>query len=346
MNFLNLYDLCAGISPVEIAFCATFAFVFLAVGFGLILCRIYKNRKAKNPEITATANKENTLDTSKVEEIKKELINTALNSISLEFEESGEYKKGATRFGGTPDVPKDFVWPYFETDTANDNEVKPRPLAFLAQFDLSEISKLDTDELLPHSGTLAFFYEVASMRGGYERSDEGCARVYWFQQWEDLSKAEFPEDLPPEHRFPILGISAKSDKTYIDGEDYYLGRNDYRQTIEAFRTARKQLGTDYHRSCLLGYADVIQGNMTSDCELIARGYNSDEVWNDVNFPADKLEKIEEGAKEWTLLFQLSSIDNKDFELKFGKCGKIYFYIRKEDLRLKHFDRVWLIQQNL
>ena len=29
---------------------------------------------------------------------------------------------------------------------------------------------------------------------------------------------------------------------------------------------------------------------------------------------------------------------------FGDCGRIYFYIRREDLVQRRFDRVWLIQQ--
>ncbi len=29
---------------------------------------------------------------------------------------------------------------------------------------------------------------------------------------------------------------------------------------------------------------------------------------------------------------------------FGNYGRIYFYIRKDDLRAKRFDRIWLILQ--
>ena len=40
----------------------------------------------------------------------------------------------------------------------------------------------------------------------------------------------------------------------------------------------------------------------------------------------------------------STVENGDFELMFGDCGRIYFYIRREDLAQRRFDRVWLIQQ--
>jgi len=41
---------------------------------------------------------------------------------------------------------------------------------------------------------------------------------------------------------------------------------------------------------------------------------------------------------------LDTVRARDFELMFGDCGSIYFYIRKEDLAARRFDRVWLIQQ--
>ena len=47
---------------------------------------------------------------------------------------------------------------------------------------------------------------------------------------------------------------------------------------------------------------------------------------------------------WQLLFQLDTVESGGFELMFGDCGRIYFYIRNEDLAARRFDRVWLIQQ--
>lgn len=75
---------------------------------------------------------------------------------------------GGTRFGGQPDVPADFVWPTFTTDTYEDDEVKARPLTFLAQFDCAELAALDKDDLLPETGVLSFFYEMGSQRWGFD----------------------------------------------------------------------------------------------------------------------------------------------------------------------------------
>ena len=54
--------------------------------------------------------------------------------------------------------------------------------------------------------------------------------------------------------------------------------------------------------------------------------------------------IEAYADDWTLLFQLDTVEQEGFSLMFGDGGRIYFYIRKEDLRAKRFDRIWLVLQ--
>lgn len=290
--------------------------------------------------------KTKTVNSAVVEEIAERLKKLCLNSVTLDIRGEASHVSGATRFGGKPDVPAGFVWPYFETDTFDDKHIKSRPLAFIAQFNLSEISVYDAEGLLPRSGTLAFFYELGSQRWGFDPKDGGCARVYWFHEWEDLSPAEFPEDLREDFRLPALNITAKVEKSYPGNEDYYLNRTDYRQTIYDFTAAEERLGIKYPENCskLLGWADVIQGNMTSECELTARGYTSDEVWNGGKFPKEELAKIEENANEWTLLFQLDTVEHEGFELMFGDGGRIYFYIRKDDLKAKRFDRVWLILQ--
>jgi len=45
-----------------------------------------------------------------------------------------------------------------------------------------------------------------------------------------------------------------------------------------------------------------------------------------------------------LLFQMASIQEDDYELMFGDLGNLYFYIRKQDLKERNFDKVWLVLQ--
>jgi uncharacterized protein YwqG len=61
---------------------------------------------------------------------------------------------------------------------------------------------------------------------------------------------------------------------------------------------------------MLGCADLIQGNIVED------------------------------ADDNVLLLQLNSIESVDAdELMFGDCGAIYFYISRQDLKNKRFDRI-------
>lgn len=97
---------------------------------------------------------------------------------------------------------------------------------------------------------------------------------------------------------------------------------------------------DYHQ--LLGYPAIIQNAMTIDCELLRQGFNVGRGWSD--FPVDVKQKAQHnGPKNWLLLFELDGVtdDQSDFELMFGDCGMIYFYIRKDELAAGNFDGVWL-----
>ena len=91
--------------------------------------------------------------------IKEKLESLGRNSIQLKIARKETYKLGATRFGGKPDVPPDFVWPTYEGESY-DHVVKDRPLTFLAQFNCAELAQFDKEHLLPDHGLLSFFYET------------------------------------------------------------------------------------------------------------------------------------------------------------------------------------------
>lgn len=257
----------------------------------------------------------------------------------------GKLAVGASKFGGRPDVPADFIWPVFETDTREDDQVKERPLAFLAQFDCAQLAPLDPEGLLPKEGVLSFFYELESQRWGYDPKDAGCARVFWFEG--PLAPAEFPAELEEDFRLPEMAAQLSGATDAPDFQDacpaleYPWTANDYR----IFDQARRELGMDYpaNRSQLLGWPDIIQNNMTLQCELISRGYYLGGSWEKI--PLEERSALRTpSVRDWQLLFQLDTVENGDFELMFGDCGRIYLYIRREDLAQRRFDRVWLIQQ--
>ncbi len=278
------------------------------------------------------------------------------NAIRLSF--GAEDGIPAGRFGGCPDVPADFVWPTFETDTFYDKEVKPRPLSFIAQFDCAALAPMDTEDLLPHKGVLSFFYELGSQTWGYSPKDAGSARVYYFADASALSPAACPADLDEDYRLPAVGFYAHSEAQYPDFSDFSLAypkithpalwmevRGGFDQFSEEFDRAIETLSgkdTKLHHQ-LLGWPVIIQNNMTFECELVSRGYYMGNTLKDI--PKEAVASAEQNSlSEWILLFELDSDKFGDYCLDFGDCGSIYFYIRREDLHARRFERAWLISQ--
>lgn len=277
-------------------------------------------------------------------ELEQMLNALARNAVRLEI---GTGEGPATgRFGGAPEVPEDFAWPWFVTDTYDDDEVKPRPLAFLAQFDCAALAELDGDGLLPHEGMLSFFYELGSQRWGYAPRDAGCARAYWFPEKAALRPAGFPEELEEEFRLPALPIRGRMERCFPGCDDAAVAAGKEEGGLKNFYAAysavagKPETGGSIHR--LLGWPDIIQSSMTAECELVSRGYD---LGGGQSIPEDALREAERTSLEnWLLLFQLDSIQRGKFSLDFGDYGRIYFYIRKEDLEARRFDRVWLVLQ--
>ena len=277
--------------------------------------------------------------------MKEKLELLGKNSIVLKIAKKEKYKLGATRFGGKPDVPPDFVWPTYEGESY-DHVVKDRPLTFLAQFNCEELAQFDKEHLLPDHGLLSFFYETDTQCWGYDPKDQGCARVYWFEDMSALSAADFPADMGEDFKFPMVKIQIAQKTSYPSWTDFsevFPDEKDY----DAFDLVWNELTdeTPENRSQLLGWPDVIQNSMFDECDLASPGnYQGDgNGWNKI--PKDIRQQAEETARDrWMLLFQLDTVEQGDFELMFGDCGHIYFYITKEDLAARRFDRIWLILQ--
>ena len=84
------------------------------------------------------------------------------------------------------------------------------------------------------------------------------------------------------------------------------------------------------------------GSTPVECELVSRGYN---LGGGQKIPKEQIREAEETSLEnWRLLLQLDTIQQGRFSLDFGDCGRVYFYIRTEDLAARRFDRVWLVLQ--
>jgi uncharacterized protein YwqG len=109
-------------------------------------------------------------------------------AIGLQFQSCSDPLEGQSKWWGAPDLPLDMDYP-----CASDGE----PLLFVCQIRLEDIAQYDTENLLPHTGMLYFFADMAeyveSLDGfsgdehnGLGEWSEGCYRVLYSPTCENL----------------------------------------------------------------------------------------------------------------------------------------------------------------
>ena len=103
------------------------------------------------------------------EEIKSYAKNAV--EISLKASDDQQIPIGASKFGGSPDLPRSEPWPV--------NEQTGKPLHFVAQINFSEVSEFDTQSELPSRGMLYLFYDCAGMPWGYDPKDGAFKKVIY-----------------------------------------------------------------------------------------------------------------------------------------------------------------------
>jgi len=249
-----------------------------------------------------------------------------------------------SKFGGSPAVPADFEWPRFEAENY-DGETANRPLSFLCQINLDEIRAFDKENLLPDTGLLLFFYEQESMRWGFDPDDEGCSRVYYFADTSKLAEAELPVDLKEEYRVREYELSFATGDSYPSFEELRI-HSDVDCDWDSYDEELENMGCEIEceRHKLLGYADLIQGEMLTECERTTRGLYCGDAESYQKTSEEMNADIHRAAADWILLFQMASIQDDDYELMFGDLGNLYFCIRKQDLMERNFHKVWLVVQ--
>lgn len=278
-------------------------------------------------------------------EIRAKIDELARNEIRISYgKPENPLSVTASRIGGRPAVPADFVWPEY-TGEGYDDVTKSRPLSFLAQINLADIAEYDTEGLLPKTGILSFFYEYISSCWGFDPADKGCSRVYYFPEIDVLTLAETPEEMDeeaviPEHEVKFEQQISVPDPSCISHDIDY---DEYWECSAEMGYEPDEWG-DVTK--LLGYPDVIQNPMENECERVTRGYRCGSPEDYAKIPESEKADILEKAKDWTLLFQMGTIETDDghYEMMFGDCGHIYFWIKKSDLQSLNFDNVWLILQ--
>ena len=276
-----------------------------------------------------------------------------------------ELPLGASRMGGCPDMPPDFSWPHFED----------YPLDFLCQLDLEEVARAECVAGLPKTGWLLFFYHDEEQPWGFDPKDAGKFHVLYFDCPRDsLTRKETPPRPSPK---PVpQGLGGLLGRLFSKGErqEANAADPDYPDAFESCRleflcrwtppdpldeiqgiTVDDNLFDDYaefvadlegdpplndlnHR--ILGYPSVVQNPMELECQLVTNGIY---CGSSKGYNSAKARSLEGGARDWILLLQIDSDDDGPGWM-WGDMGRLYYWIRREDLAAKNFDRAWVILQ--
>ncbi len=244
---------------------------------------------------------------------------------------------GLSKFGGSPDVPEGFKWPYW----------KGRPLSFLVQIDLAiiqekikdfKIKKIETISFPKTEGFLYFFFNYHQEVWGENSEDKGCGRVIF----EKVNKSELKRTPNPsvyksytykpnalafynDISLPIGGLHVESgaikDLVLSQREEdaYYHFIRDY-----------LQWDTRWDANWLFGYPVGIYNNeyhLPYLCESCFS--NSDDI---------------KETEKWTLLMQLGEKLGERRKLDWGNGGYLQYWIR--DLEEGDFEKTWAIIESI
>jgi uncharacterized protein YwqG len=247
---------------------------------------------------------------------------------------------GASKLGGCPDLPPNFIWP----------EWKGTGLTFLAQFRLSDLIAYDVEQLLPSASILYFFCEVEAQPWSLEPTDRDAWQVAFYDGESSTlqrTASPFPVDptrSPAPHRLDYTTILTLPDYTLVE---HFTGvrlskdeLNHYSDFVIAHSRWEHQM---------LGHAVEVQWPVQVWCEVGLAGRWFSEIQQPDRHLTPEGERLEAKAvQDWRLLLQLQAIDTTaidaqgyPWEVDWGLGGMLYFCIRKDDLAQRRFSDTWL-----
>ncbi|MBU0678778.1 MAG: DUF1963 domain-containing protein, partial [Verrucomicrobia bacterium] len=260
-------------------------------------------------------------------------------------EKNKDIALGKTRLGGCPDLPATLAWPSDRYIKAWKKEIPDRKrypytirrYKFVAQINLAEIASCDCMSLLPNTGMLYFFTDVDEKQTIITRrhlddaveSEEYTGKVLYYDG--DLSSLQRRNPPSEDHVvFQLCEVAPTTTLTIpsassIPMRNLVLGPADVEMYEELVERVCSSPVTQ-----MLGFAGYVQDfvDMRIACEAKATGV-------DINRGDPTLEK---GASHWILLLQVDSYPDREaqHQMIWGDYGRLYFWIRDDDLRDRNF----------
>jgi uncharacterized protein YwqG len=249
---------------------------------------------------------------------------------------------GASRLGGSPDVPGGFAWPQ------STNVKRPEAMEFVAQIRVADLPS-PFPESVPRDGLLSFF----------TRWNQG--QVYYFPEgttlsrtagptavaepptkglWKSLSAAFTHKDLRQTYRAASLRFEptiSPADGNSSMVKQLALNEADREAYMELCETLWEGSASEGAKHQMFGHASPVQNEMELECDFLRR--NEKPRWD---LPEDHAIAA---ARDWVLLLQLDSDDAQTGPgWMWGDLGTVYFWIHRDDLANRAFDRAIAIEQ--
>ncbi len=240
-------------------------------------------------------------------------------------------KPGVSKVGGHPDLPQSVSWPTWEDG----------PLSFVAQVNLPEARKYDTQKVLPPSGVLYFFYDSQQEIYGSDPADRGGWKViYNNSDSAPLSRQPIPAGLPASAQFKACAVEFFTEITLPQRPSIYIDKLNwtdadqkaYSDFISKFPSQQDRMSI---QNRLLGYPDEIQDDMHLQVHLVSHGLKSDQD--------PRAADLKKGALDWQLLLQIDSDENAG--MRWASTGMLYYWIQRQALQSRNFDNVWVVLQS-
>lgn len=234
---------------------------------------------------------------------------------------------GVSRLGGWPDLPGNTEWPTW-------NE---RPMAFLGQINLAEVTKVQPEIRLPKAGVLLFFVGcnadtfqrdpfdqdmyMLELMPGEEKNTKDAVKVVYAEENATLARTIYEGDVLPE-LFQPCNLNLKGGALSLPHEctSAYHCLPLSGTEVTSYNELLDILTTDESENQFLGYPTVLQSTpLEWGPENIANGRDFFSV------PESEAEtaKFSVDASQWGLLLQLTSDGNPDFI--WGDAGNLYIY---------------------
>jgi uncharacterized protein YwqG len=242
-----------------------------------------------------------------------------------------------SRLGGLPQLPASLAWP----------DSHGRPLAFIAQIQLSELGPLHTFPEGPRHGRLYFFCDVQDLPSGWDLDEASRWRVlFTADEAEPLTETPAPPALTADELLRPLPIRPHQATTIPATRSIELSRlpdmESDSETWDRYLAFMEDLSSGNPQHRMFGHPDAIQGCMQRTAQFITSGLKLPagvHSW----YEHPRAAEFMPGAHDWILLLQVDS-DESLSDTSWGDAGMLYYWIKREDLINAHFDKVWFFMQ--